>query len=106
MLFQKNFNINEISRKRKDSLKIEYLKTFNQIYSVKSDSVQYASDFKVSQGVKKQLGFVSYLKIDSLKEGKHFLRVFKNQLKDKDTSLIKVSEIPFWYFRGSLMALS
>jgi hypothetical protein len=82
-----------------DSLKRAYVKTFNDVYSVKIDSIEYASDFIFSESKKSELGFETYLKLNHLKEGKHLLRVVRKRIVKNDTTNRFVSKIPFWYFK-------
>ncbi|MBR9914530.1 MAG: hypothetical protein GYB32_06835 [Algicola sp.] len=84
-----------------DSTKLEYIKTFNQIYGVSIDSISYPSDFIVSRSKTKELGFETYLSTKNLAEGKHLLKVNRMAIdpKDKDTSYWKVAHIPFWHFK-------
>ena len=90
-----NFFVN--SRKR-DSLTSEYLKTFNDIYDIKIDSLYYEADFLITKNHKEQLGFETYVDINDLQKGKHTLKIIRDS-KRKDT-VVKVSvvSIPFWYF--------
>jgi hypothetical protein len=83
---------------KRDSLRREYLKTFNTIYSVKIDTVDYKLDFIFARWKKKNFGFETYLGIKNLTEGKHILYV--NRFIKKDSSAIKsVAKIPFWYYK-------
>ena len=90
-----NFFIN--TRKR-DSLTSEYLKTFNDIYDIKIDSLYYEADFLITKNHKEQLGFETYVDINNLQKGKHIVKIIRDS-KRKDT-VVKVSvvSIPFWYF--------
>jgi len=93
------FNSGDKSATNLDSLKREYVKTFNEVYVVTIDSTDYQSDFIFSQSMKSELGFETYVKIDSLQEGRHLLRVSRKRIKEKDTTLRSVSKIPFWYYK-------
>lgn len=93
------FNSEDLSAKNMDSLKREYIKTFNEVYVVTIDSTEYDKDFIFSQSMKSELGFETYVKIDSLQEGKHLLRVTRKRIRKQDTTLSNVSKIPFWYYK-------
>ncbi|WP_424001744.1 hypothetical protein [Maribacter sp. IgM3_T14_3] len=88
----------------KDSLNLkEYLKTVNEIYSIKIDLERYASDFIISSNAKERLGFETYLNIKKLDEGKHILTITgptkENPMNPKSKTVEKVLvTIPFWYF--------
>ena len=88
-----------IDYSKRDSLKSQYLKTFNSIYTVLVDSTEYKSDFIFSKSLKNKLGFETYIDIDSLKKGKHLLKVQRYKFTEKDTSKWVVANIPFWYYK-------
>jgi len=84
---------------KRDSLRRIYLKTFNDIYSVKIDSVEYDSDFILSQNFKNELGFETYINLDSLSKGKHLLKINRIRIRKGDTTNWNIRNIPFWYFK-------
>lgn len=82
-----------------DSLRREYLKTFNKIYYTKLDSTVQKSDFIVSRTKSGNLGFETNISIKSLSEGKHILEFKRKAIsKDKDTLYYSIAKIPFWYY--------
>ena len=83
----------------KDSLRQQYVNTFNGLYFVVIDSVTYNSDFVVAKTKKGTLGFETYVGISNLTEGKHILDVRRYRIKDKDTTILRIARIPFWYFK-------
>lgn len=85
-------------KKQRDSISNLYLKTFNHIYKLNIDKIQYEHDFIVSHNQKEQLGFLTYIKFDSLQEGKHILNI-ERLIKPKNDSLEHVISIPFWYYK-------
>ena len=87
--------------RKKDSLKREYLKTFNDIYSVDIDSVTTDTEFILSRGKKEELGFETYISSKNLKEGKHILKVNRLRIIREDTTKRLVSKIPFWYYTNN-----
>ncbi|MBT8239140.1 MAG: hypothetical protein HKP38_05530 [Croceitalea sp.] len=90
---------NGFSFGQQDSLSVEYLKTFNQIYTLQIDSLKYTSDFIMTTNIKDQLGFETNINIRDLTEGKHVLKV-NRKLKQKDTVIDFTFEtIPFWYYK-------
>ena len=93
------FNSEDISATNLDSLKRKYIETFNEVYVVTIDSTDYVKDFIFSQSMKSELGFETYVNIDSLEEGRHLLKISRKRISDKDTTLRSVAKIPFWYFR-------
>lgn len=76
-----------------------YLKTFNDLYHIKIDSVAYECEFIISHNKKKQLGFETFVKLDSLLEGKHLLNITRKRIRKKDTQTVFLRQIPFWYFK-------
>ncbi|MCD2259998.1 hypothetical protein [Psychroserpens luteolus] len=91
--------IGNSSSSKRDSLRREYLKMFNYIYSIKIDSTAYKSEFILSENLKEELGFETYLNLDSIAEGKHLLHVNRLRVRKGDTINWIVSRIPFWHFK-------
>lgn len=87
----------DLSQKKRDSLRLEYLRTFNNTYTFFIDSTRYETDFILGESKTKQLGFESYLNIKNLKEGKHMLAYKRIPPGEKDT--ITIQTIPFWYYK-------
>lgn len=89
---------NSISKKKRDSLKVIYVNTFNKIYSIKIDTTHYKSDFIIDKVKNEKFGFETYIGIKNLTEGKHLITF--SRLKKKDSLGLKViTKIPFWYFK-------
>lgn len=84
-------------KRDKDSLITEYLKTFKIIYKVSIDSTKYNQDYILSENNKKQIGFETILKLDSLKKGRHTLH-FKRRMNPKNDSIGNIISVPFWYY--------
>ncbi|MEM5566993.1 hypothetical protein WNY78_17870 [Psychroserpens sp. AS72] len=82
-----------------DSLRRDYLKMFNKIYTVRIDSTKYESDFILTQNFKNELGFETYINLDSLSKGKHVLNIDRLRIRKGDTINWNVQKIPFWYFK-------
>ncbi|NRD20630.1 hypothetical protein HNV08_11270 [Winogradskyella eckloniae] len=97
--FSKGYNSakfdSKIQRQKFDSLKKDYLRTFNQLYTVEIDTIQFTSDFVIN---KNTLGFETYLPTASLSEGKHLLTIKYNTLKQQDTIKRDMLSILFWYY--------
>ena len=85
---------------KKDSLRTEYLKTFNTIYSVSVDSTEFDTEFIIAKSLKNKLGFETYIGTDSLTKGKHLLKVNRMHIRQDDTTSRVVARIPFWYFKS------
>ncbi|WP_299103292.1 hypothetical protein [uncultured Winogradskyella sp.] len=83
------------NRKRLDSIKQDYVKTFNELYDIKIDSLAFKSDFVVN---KNKLGFETYIPTKNLTPGKHILHVNYKTLKEKDTLNKRLKSILFWYY--------
>ena len=82
----------------KDSLRREYIKTFNKIYSVKLDTTDYPSEFIFAENKNNKLGFESYVSTNKLSDGKHTLNINRMSIRKGDTISLRVATIPFWYF--------
>lgn len=83
----------------RDSLRREYLVTFNKIYYTKIDTTIVDSEFIVSQTKKGTLGFETFLPADNLTKGKHILEFKRIGLNNNnDTIYRSLTKIPFWYY--------
>lgn len=82
-------------------LRAKYFKTFNEYYQVYIDKKHYKAEFTGTQNHQKKLGFETFIKIDTLKEGKHILKITRKAIrqKQKDTINSRLIEIPFWKFK-------
>lgn len=82
-----------------DSLRREYLATFNKIYYAKIDTTIIDSEFIVSQTKKGTMGFETFLPTDNLTKGKHVLEFKRMGLtNNNDTIYLSLRKIPFWYY--------
>ena len=96
--FFNDFNSKEFYKK--DSLRLEYYKTFNDVYLTYIDNVKQNVNYIASTSKNNQLGFEGYLNIDTLTYGKHILKINRKKLnRKKDTVLTNVVTIPFWKFK-------
>ncbi len=89
---------NNISWQKRDSLRKAYMKTLNDIFTIRIDSVDYESEFVVSKNLKDQKGFETYISLKNLSEGKHILKVMRQRIRKKDTQMRRYETIPFWYY--------
>ena len=94
-----NISSTNSSRAKRDSLTRVYIKTFGEIYSIKIDSTAFESDFILSQNFREELGFETYINLDSISSGKHLLKINRMRIRDKDTTYWVVDRIPFWHFK-------
>ena len=90
--------LNNISFRKRDSLRRAYMKTLNQIFTVRIDSVDYDSEFISAESIKKQKGFETYVSLKNLSEGKHLLKVLRKRIRKQDTQKLRYVSIPFWYY--------
>jgi hypothetical protein len=84
-----------------DSLHLEFMKTFQKIYTIKIDSIPYKSDFVISKeddNMNLNISFETYIGTNNLGEGKHTLVYSRYKHPDTD-SVIIIKEIPFWYYK-------
>ncbi|MEM9077359.1 MAG: hypothetical protein AAGC43_09975 [Bacteroidota bacterium] len=100
IVFSTNWSDSITTRKQKDSIRKRYMNTFNQIYSFKIDSLDYDADFLLTTDKKNHLGFETYLKLDSITEGKHVLKLVRKKIeKEGDTAKLMVRTLPFFYYK-------
>lgn len=97
--FFSDFDQEDFDERRR--LRKEYFKTFNDYYRVHIDGKHYKAEFTATQNHQKKLGFETFVKIDTLKEGKHILKITRKGVrrKQKDTIDSRLIEIPFWKFK-------
>jgi hypothetical protein len=95
------FSNSGLSFRKKDSLKSQYLKTFNKTYWVLIDSTKYTSDFILGESntIETEFGFESYFDIKDLSSGKHILKIQRDSYNKKDTTIASIATIPFWYYK-------
>ncbi|MEQ6124709.1 hypothetical protein AAON49_10940 [Pseudotenacibaculum sp. MALMAid0570] len=84
---------------KKDSLRTEYFKTFNEVYQVYIDNILYETEFVGATNSRKNLGFESYVDIKNLTPGKHLLKITRKRIRKKDTANFIQVRIPFWSFK-------
>lgn len=92
-------NATRSQRIKRDSLRREYYKTFNEIHSVYIDSLKYDAQFLATTNKNKKLGFETYLDIKNLTPGKHLLKIQRKRKRKKDTVNFTLVQIPFWNFK-------
>lgn len=85
----------------RDSLYLEFIKTFQKTYILKIDSLQCNSDFVIAKDeshMNLNIVFETYIGTNNLAEGKHILVYSRYKHPDTD-SVIIIKEIPFWYYK-------
>ncbi|WP_299115887.1 hypothetical protein [uncultured Winogradskyella sp.] len=87
-----------VSWNKRDSLRGAYIKTLNEVFTIKIDSTNYKSEFIIGESTNGQKGFETYVGIKNLPEGKHLLKVLRKRIRKKDTQQFYHSRIPFWYY--------
>ncbi|MCK8479667.1 hypothetical protein [Psychroserpens algicola] len=92
--------VNDTNWKHINQIRKDYIKTVNEMYSVRIDSLDFDSEFVLSESKQKHLGFETYIKISNLQEGKHLLKVMRKRIKKGDTIQQHIRKIPFWYFKN------
>lgn len=95
------FTIESTFKGNTDSLHLEFLKTFQNVYRIKIDSVPYNSDFVIAYeqvGKNLKIGFETYIGTGDLEEGKHVLVYYRPKHPETD-SIRVIKEIPFWYYK-------
>lgn len=84
-----------------DSLHLEFMKTFQKLYTIKIDSIPCQSDFVIVEednSKNPSIGFETYIGTNNLTEGKHVLVYSRYKHPDTD-SIITIRKIPFWYYK-------
>lgn len=89
-----------ISWEKRDSLRVAYMKTLNDVFTIRIDSIDYASEFVLGENSKQQRGFETYVGISDLSEGKHLLKLLRTRIRNTDTTTVYHNQIPFWHFKN------
>ncbi len=76
----------------------DYLKTLEEMYTLSVDSLDFKPDFVLAQNRRKQIGFETFLPLDSVTPGKHVLAVRRNDHEQDSVYTRTVIQIPFWYY--------
>ncbi|MEM6517209.1 MAG: hypothetical protein AAF688_13570, partial [Bacteroidota bacterium] len=98
-----NFNDNDISRAKRDSLRVEYMKVVKELHIIKIDSTTCDDlDYVFTRNKNNQEGFETVIFLDSISTGKHSLNIYRKNRKEENedgtyNSKI-VANIPFWYY--------
>ncbi len=88
-------------KRKADSVQLEFIKTFQKVYSFKIDSIEYKSDFIIFTDKNKGsriIGLETYISTKNLSEGKHTL-IYSRYKHPATDSIITIKEIPFWYYK-------
>ena len=86
------------SARRRDSLRREFVNTFNNTYRLRIDTTVVRAQFVATTNQRKKLGFESYVSLDSIPEGKHVLYIERPSVQKGDTVYSRRVSIPFWYY--------
>ncbi|GGG57534.1 hypothetical protein GCM10011414_29200 [Croceivirga lutea] len=98
--FSSNWDDKIKSIKQKDSIRKKYVETFNTMYLFQIDSTTKDGEFILTTNKKDVFGFETVLKLDSLSEGKHLLKLRKLRKKKEKIDTLSTMVIPFWYFKN------
>ncbi len=76
----------------------EYLKTLEDMYTFRIDSVNFKPEFVFAQNRQKQVGYETFLDLDSIPKGKHVLSVRRKDHQQDSVYLRTIIDIPFWFY--------
>ena len=76
----------------------DYLKTLEDMYTLSVDSLDFKPEFVLSQNPRKQMGFETFLALDSVSRGKHVLAIRRKDHDQDSVFMRTVVRIPFWYY--------
>jgi hypothetical protein len=82
---------------RRKGLK-EYLETLEDMYTLTIDSLDFKPEFVYAQNLQKQLGYETFLDLDSIPKGKHVLSVRRKDHNRDSVYLRTIVNIPFWFY--------
>lgn len=96
-----DYTIESTFKGDRDSLRREVLKTYENVYNIKIDSMPCNPEFVIVNekiGNNLQISFETYIGTSNLEEGKHVLYYYRPK-HPKTDSTITIREIPFWYYK-------
>ena len=76
----------------------DYLKTLEDMYTLSVDSLDFRPEFVLAQNLRKQIGFETYLPLDSVSRGKHVLAIRRKDHDQDSVYTRTIVRIPFWYY--------
>ncbi len=76
----------------------EYMKTIEDMYTIAVDSIDFKPEFVFTVNSRKQLGFETFLDMDSIPNGKHILSVRRKDHVRDSVYMRTIIQVPFWYF--------
>ena len=77
----------------------EYIKTLEDMYTISIDSIDFKPEFVISQNVRRQIGFETFLDLKEISNGKHSVKVKRQDHQLDSVYQRTIIEIPFWYYR-------
>ncbi|MGB5190176.1 hypothetical protein [Robiginitalea sp.] len=83
--------------KKSEGLK-KYLETLEDMYTLTIDSLDFKPEFVYAENSQKQLGYETFLDLDSIPKGKHVLKVRRKDHKRDSVYFRTIVNIPFWFF--------
>ncbi|WP_340067026.1 hypothetical protein [Ascidiimonas aurantiaca] len=75
-----------------------YLKTINDMYTFKIDTLHFKPEFVIATNKRKQIGFETFIDMQPVKKGKHVLEIWRKNVRLGEVKERKIVTIPFWYF--------
>jgi hypothetical protein len=96
-----DYTIESTFKGDRDSLRREVLKTYQNVYKIKIDSVPCNPEFVITNekiGNNMEINLETYIGTSHLEEGKHVLYYYRPK-HPKTDSTVTIREIPFWYFK-------
>jgi hypothetical protein len=82
---------------KREGLK-KYLGTLEDMYTLTIDSLDFKPDFVYALNAQKQMGYETFLDLDSLPRGKHVLSVRRKDHRGDSVYLRTIINIPFWFY--------
>ncbi|WP_340074777.1 hypothetical protein [Leptobacterium sp. I13] len=75
-----------------------YLKTIEDMYILKIDTIRFKPEFVITQNKKKQKGFETFLDMEGVSKGKHLLEVLRKDHFRDSVYHRTIVKVPFWYY--------
>lgn len=75
-----------------------YLNEIEDMYTLSVDSIPFKPKFIVTKNGQQQLGFETFIDIESVSQGRHILNVERKDHDNDSIYMRSIIKIPFWYY--------
>ena len=92
------FSTGMVERNKQRELMDDYMETIEDMYTLSIDSIPFKPTFVLTQNIRKQMGFETYLDLKEIPRGKHILTVARKDHRRDSVYTRDIIGLPFWYY--------